>query len=274
MTSHPLPGPGPRPLPREIQPPLRIQANVIGALIIRELHTRFGRENIGYLWIFAEPMLLAVAVGALHSRQHVPIGGGVRSVPFAIAGYTLFIMFRSMVSRAETLLEANRPLLNHRRVTIFDMLIARALLEAAGTTMVLVLLLAGAWVLDLFDAPADLLLMGGAVVLLAWFSFALSMIVTTLSHESPMAGRLIHPLLYLSMPLSGAFFTMLWVPPSFRAVLGWIPTVPMFELLRLGMFDGYPADYTGAAYPIAWCGLLTLVGLAGLRILRPRVQLA
>ncbi|MES2491943.1 MAG: ABC transporter permease [Pseudomonadota bacterium] len=253
---------------------LRIQGNVIGALVMRELHTRFGRENIGYLWIFAEPMLLAVAVGALHSRQHVPIAGGVRSIPFAIAGYTLFIMFRSMVSRAETLLEANRPLLNHRRVTIFDMLLARALLEAASTALVLTLLLGGAWVLDLFDAPPDLLLMAGAVGLLAWFSFALSMIVTTLAHESPMAGRLIHPVLYLSMPLSGAFFTMLWMPEGLRDVLAWVPTVPMFEMIRQGMFAGYPDDYAGALYPVACCAVLTLLGLAGLRILRPRVQLA
>jgi len=263
----------PPPLPRR-RSPLQVQASVIGALILRELHTRFGRENIGYLWIFAEPMLLAVAVAALHSREHMPIAGGVKSVPFAIAGYTLFIMFRSMVSRAETLLEANRPLLNHRRVTIFDMLLARALLEAASTTLVLSLLLAGAWVLNLFDAPADLLLMAGAVTLLAWFSFALSMIVTAMAHESPVAGRLIHPLLYLSMPLSGAFFTMLWIPEGLRDMVAWIPTVPMFEMMRLGMFAGYPADHAGALYPMTWCAALTLLGLAGLRVVRPRVQLA
>lgn len=254
--------------------PLGTQANVVGALIIRELHTRFGRENIGYLWIFAEPMLLAVAVALLHANQHIPVAGGVRSVPFAIAGYTLFIMFRSMVSRAETLLEANRPLLNHRRVTIFDMLLARALLEIASTALVLVLLLAGAWVLDFYDGPSDVLLIAAAVGLLGWFSFAFSMVVTTLSHESPIAGRLIHPLLYLSMPLSGAFFAMEWMPKVFRIPLSWIPTVPIFEILRLGMFEGYAPDYAGFTYPVACCAMLTLIGLAGLRILRPRVQLA
>ena len=46
---------------------LGVQMNVIGALIMRELHTRFGRDNIGYLWVFAEPMLLAIAVAAMHA---------------------------------------------------------------------------------------------------------------------------------------------------------------------------------------------------------------
>ena len=41
--------------------------NVIGALIMRELHTRYGRENIGYLWMVLEPMTLAVAVSSLRA---------------------------------------------------------------------------------------------------------------------------------------------------------------------------------------------------------------
>lgn len=258
----------------DLRGPLAIQSDVIGALVLRELHTRFGRENIGYLWIFAEPMLLAVAVGALHSQQQVPVAGGVRSVPFAIAGYTLFILFRSMVSRAETLLEANRPLLNHRRVTLFDMLAARAILEVASTGLVLVLLLFGAWLTGFADAPADALSVAAALALIGWFSFACSMIVTVLSHDFPMAGRLIHPLLYLSMPLSGAFFSMVWLPPALRELVAWMPTVPMFELLRVGLFERYPDTWAGLAYPVATCGLLTVIGLAGLRMLRPKVEIA
>lgn len=251
-----------------------IQSDVIGALILRELHTRFGRENIGYLWLFAEPMLLAVAVGALHSQQHLPLAGGVRSIPFAFAGYALFIMFRSMVSRAETLLEANRPLLNHRRVTLFDMLAARAVLEVCSTALVLTLLLLAAWIGGFADAPQDPLLIVLAVSMMGWFSFACSMIVTALAHESPVSGRLVHPLLYLSMPLSGAFFAMTWLPQQFRDALQWVPTVPIFELLRTGLFAGYDDRWAGMAYPVAMCGFLTLVGLAGLRMLRPRVELA
>ena len=253
---------------------LRIQADVIGALVLRELHTRFGRENIGYLWIFGEPLLLAIAVAALHSNQHVPLAGNVRSIPFAFSGYTLFIMFRSMVSRAETLLEANRPLLNHRRVTLLDMLIARASLEICSTIAVLGVLLAAANYLGFADWPADFLLVGAAVALLAGFSFGLSMVVTFLSHESPVASRLVHPLLYLSLPVSGAFFSMEWFNPQLQSLLAWVPTVPIFELMRVGLFEGYSTDHAGIAYPMAWCASLILVGLASLRFLRPRIHIA
>ena len=251
----------------------RTQGDVIGALILRELHTRFGRENIGYLWIFAEPMLLAAAVALLHAGQHLPLSGNIRPVPFAISGYALFMLFRSTVSRAETLLEANRPLLHHRQVTLFDMLAARALLEVASIAAVLVVLLGGAWVLGLSEVPADFVLVAAALLLVGWFSFALSMLVCALGHESPLVGRLVHPFLYLSMPLSGAFFAMAWLPADWRALIQWFPLVPMFELAKVGMFAGYPDDYADIGYALGWCVGLTLLGLAALRLVRRRVQL-
>jgi capsular polysaccharide transport system permease protein len=250
----------------------RTQAHVIGALIMRELHTRFGRDNIGYLWIFVEPMLLAGAVALLHAGQHLPLSGNIRPVPFAISGYALFILFRSMVSRAETLLEANRPLLHHRQVTLLDMLAARALLEIASITAVLAVLLCASWLLGLADVPADFVLVLAALLLVGWFSFGLSMLVCALSHERPLIGRLIHPLLYLMMPLSGAFFAMIWLPLDWRALAGWIPLVPMFELLKVGMFEGYPETYVALGYAIGWCVALTLLGLLALRLVRARIQ--
>jgi capsular polysaccharide transport system permease protein len=253
---------------------LTIQANVIGALIMRELHTRFGRENIGYLWIFAEPMLLAAAVALLHSSQHLPLSGGIRPIPFAIGGYGLFIMFRSVVSRAETLLEANKPLLSHRQVTLFDMLFARSILELASTTFVLGTLLTGAWALDLADPVADVIRIAGAVGLLAWMSFGLAMLVTAGSHISPAFGRLIHPLLYLTMPLSGAFFAMDWLPAGVREGLSWFPMVSIFELLKAGQFEGFRSDFIDLAYVSLWCIALTCLGMIALRAIRPSIVLS
>lgn len=253
---------------------LRVQGNVIGALILRELHTRFGRANIGYLWLFAEPMLLAVAVALLHSNHDLPIAGGIRPIPFAIAGYGLFIMFRSVVSRAETVIEANRPLLHHRPVTIPDMLIARMALEAVSTIVMLVVLLGGAWALGLADPLARPEAFAGAVALMCWFSFGLSMLVTTASHQSPMIGRLIHPLLYLSLPLSGAFFALSWFPQGVRDLLVWVPTVHIFELLKVGQFEAFESRWIDLPYVIGWCGALTLLGLFGLQHLRARIELS
>jgi len=250
-----------------------IQANVIGALILRELHTRFGRDNIGYLWVIAEPMLLATAVALLHSGEHIRYLGGLRPIPFALVGYGLFITFRSILSRAESLLEANRPLLYHRQVTLFDMLAARALLEGASTIVALTLLLGAATAFGYSDLPARPLALLAALVLMVWLSFALSMLVAAASQRSHAFARLLHPALYLSMPLSGAFYVLAWLPGGFRDLLAPVPLVQIFELARAGMFAAYDDRYVDLPWIIAWCLALTLAGMLALKAVRHRIEL-
>jgi capsular polysaccharide transport system permease protein len=39
-----------------------IQWRVVGALLIREIYSRFGRESLGFAWAVAEPMVFALPV--------------------------------------------------------------------------------------------------------------------------------------------------------------------------------------------------------------------
>lgn len=41
---------------------LAIQRRVIGALLMREIITRYGRNNIGFLWLFVEPLLMTLLI--------------------------------------------------------------------------------------------------------------------------------------------------------------------------------------------------------------------
>src|SRR3546814_5552704 len=47
----------PRPQQGGLLAGFKIQRNVVAALFMREVLTRFGRHNIGFLWMFVEPML-------------------------------------------------------------------------------------------------------------------------------------------------------------------------------------------------------------------------
>ena len=60
----------------------RIQRRVISALMMRELITRFGRENIGFLWIMAEPLLFAVLVGVIWQFMKGPEEHGIGIIAF------------------------------------------------------------------------------------------------------------------------------------------------------------------------------------------------
>ena len=48
---------------------LAIQLRVIRALLMREVITRFGRHNLGVLWLVAEPMIFTLGVAALWSAR-------------------------------------------------------------------------------------------------------------------------------------------------------------------------------------------------------------
>jgi capsular polysaccharide transport system permease protein len=265
---------------REVRPQsaflrgLTVQANVVGALIMRELHTRYGRENIGYLWMVLEPMTLAVAVSSLHVLQKSPVfGSDIQPVPFTIVGYCVFIIFRQIVSRSEGVIESNAPLLYHRMVTVFDMIFARSLLETAGVSVTLAILLGFAAALGLAGLPARPLDLMAGVALMTWMSFGISMIVCSITNENRLAARLVHPILYIAMPLSGAFYRVQWIPAPYREWVSWSPLAQIFELVRYGEFHSAKYTYVHPAYIVGWCLVLTYIGLVSVKIVRRHVQL-
>lgn len=275
--SMPIPMPIPMPAPRSrLGDTLDVQRNVIGALIMRELHTRYGRDNIGYLWIIAEPMLLAGTVALMHigSETSGHYGSDFGVIPFTLTGYCVFMILRSIVTRAETTLEANKPLLFHRMVTILDMLLARALLESISAVAAMVVLLSGAVALGLAHPPARPLLLLAGVGLMSWFSFALSMLICTATYFSKAAAKLVHPAVYLLLPLSGAFFLLRWIPEPFRTSLSWSPLNQIFEMIHVGQFQSVESSYYDPLYAAGWCAALTVLGLLSLRVLRRHVHLS
>jgi capsular polysaccharide transport system permease protein len=250
---------------------LDVQLHVIGALLLRELHTRYGRENIGYLWMILEPGLLATAVSAFHTGQHH--GSDFAPVGFTLCGYCTFMIFRSIVGRAETTLESNQPLLFHRFVTIFDMLAARAALESVSTTATLVILWAVAYAFGLADPPARPLTLLGGIGLLTWLSLALSMSVCAATYLSKAVAKFIHPALYIVMPVSGCFFLLAWIPQPYRGWLAWVPLTQIFEMIHVGQLEAVQSPYWDPVYIVGWCLALTLAGLLSLRIVRRNVHL-
>ena len=253
---------------------LQTQGRVIGALLMRELHTRYGRENIGYLWMILEPMTFAGAVALLHSREGRVYGTDISGVPFGILGYTVFIIFRGIFTRAEGTIESNKPLLYHRMVTLLDMLIARALLEGAGVGMTLVILLALAWSLGLADPPARPLWEMLAIAYMVWFSFAASMVACAATNDNRLVSRLIHPATYILMPISGGFYIMSWVPEPYRTWLGYLPLTHIFEMARYGQFASAGSDYFDVIYLTGSCICLTVIGMLSIRIVRNHVHLS
>ena len=243
---------------------LAIQRRVIWALVLREMMTRYGRHNIGFLWLVVEPMLFTLGVTALWTATKAVHGSDLPIVAFAITGYSSVLLWRNMPFRCIGALAPNLSLLYHRNVRPIDIYLSRLLLEVAGATMSFVFLVIVFAFVGWLDMPEDVLQIVTGWLMLAWFGGSLAMLLGALSETSELIDKLWHPMSYLLFPLSGAAFLVSALPQAARDVILWLPMVHGVEYLREGYFGTQITAYYDLSY-MAICNLgLTILGLAQL----------
>jgi len=241
-----------------------IQRRVIWALVLREMLTRYGRHNIGFLWLFVEPMLFTLGVTALWTATASVHGSGLPIVAFAITGYSSVLLWRNMPSRCIRSLEHNLSLLYHRNVRPIDIYISRLLLEAAGATMSFVFLTIFFGFIGWLKMPENVLQVAAAWVMLAWFGSGLAMLLGALSESSETIEKLWHPMSYLLFPLSGAAFLVDALPKAAQDVILWLPMVHGVEYLREGFFGSQITAHYDLKFMAIANLSLTILGLAHL----------
>lgn len=241
---------------------LAIQLRVIGAVTLREIVTRHGRNNIGFMWIFVEPMMFTVGVVSVWSLFHAS-EHNTPLVPFLVTGYGTVLMWRNTIGRAGESIRSNKPLMFHRNVRPIDIFVASLLLEIGGATISFIALSAFFTFVGMMDMPHDILKMIVGWFLLTWFSFAMGMIVGSLGVFSEIYLRVWHVFAYLFLPMCGAFSMLDWLPTRAQDWLLLVPTVSCVELMR----DGYFGEAVRTHYRLFYvlCADLGLL-LLGLRL--------
>ncbi|MBD0273022.1 MAG: ABC transporter permease [Acetobacteraceae bacterium] len=254
-----------------LSPGLRVQLRVVGALTLRELGTRFGRDNLGYVWLFLEPALLGGALGLVHHVTGHAMPGGVDPASFWVIGYIPYYMLRGVLNRGPSAIAANQSLLYHRHVTLLDIMLARNLLEAGATGGALVgfLLFFGLVTGEWPREPAKIVL---GMLLMFGFAHGVAMLLAAGSVYTEIFDRVTHLFTYLSLPIIGAFFMVFWLPTELQKAALWVPTVHVFELVRDGQYGTRVATHYDLPYLLGWIAALNLLGMAGLR--RARRDLA
>lgn len=249
----------------------RTQMRVIGALIIREMHTRFGRHRFGYLWLFFEPLLLGAMIAVIHQFRGSQDSIRANFEFFAI-GYILFFKFRGIINRAPNTISSNRGLLYHRQVTLPDLFYARHIIESIACTGVMIIFTIAGIAMG-GDYPDSVVKMLCAMLLMFLFAQGLALVVGAATSEWEGLERLVHAVSYLMLPFSGLFFMVEWLPGWMQDIVLWIPTVHIFELLRDGQFGELYRPIYDIDYVIGWILVSHLIGLTGLRLARNRLGL-
>lgn len=252
---------------------LTIQRRVIGALLMREVITRFGRNNIGVLWLLGEPMIFTLGITTLWTLAHLVHGAGsIPVVAFAVTGYSSVLMWRNSVGHCCGAVQQNINLLYHRNVQVTDLLITRILIEVAGATASFIVLASFFTAIGWLAPPVDLALVLAGWLMLAWFGLSLAMTIGSLTAYSHLVERLWHPCAYLLFPMSGAAFMVDWLPSGMQRTVQYLPMIHGVELLRKGYFGNAVRTHFDIPYMAMCCTVLTVTGLFLARDVSRRVE--
>ena len=239
-----------------------MQGRVIWALLLRELQTRYGRENLGFLWIIGEPILFCAGVAIVWSAIRPSHEHGIPVTAFVITGYVPLTLWRHCVGRALKAFEANGSLLFHRQVSPLDIILARVMLETLGTLMAGLIVAAGAMLLGAMEWPANPALLYTGIVFYIGYALGCALVIASLSERSDFIEKMMSAIMYLSLPLSGAFNMVSWIPQKYQWILLLSPSVHAMEMIRGGQFG--PSSHPIFSYSFAtWTiGTLIVVGVS------------
>ena len=241
---------------------LRINIRVVGALIMRDASSRFGHDNIGIFWVMGEPLILTVGVIVMWSMLGGTHGHSVGLVPFLLTGYSMLTLWRHIIQRSVHAMRQSAGLLFHRNVRVFDVLAARTILEVVGVLTAFFIAYVPLALTGWIDLINDPLLLIGAWALLALFSFGFGMMIAALTEVSEAAERFIPAVMYLTIPLTGTFFMLSWLPERAQRILLWSPLVDLTEMFRGGMFPPDVPTRWSLSYIAVSCLIVNMIGLA------------
>lgn len=250
---------------------LRTQIRVIWALTMREMITRYGREGLGILWFFAEPMMFIVGVMVIFS--HIEANAVFPVAEYLAVSYPTLLAWRNGTGKVTKAVDVNRALLHHRPVHPMDLIYSRILLEfssAAGSFMVVYLCSVA---IGVCTWPADMLTMLLGYALVLWFSFGFVLIMAALAELSETVEKISHIILYLMLPFSGVFTPAFLVPDALRPYLLFSPLVNAVEYMHHGYYGVRMHTYYNVPYVVVSCLALTFFGLVLSKIAINRVKL-
>lgn len=242
---------------------LKIQIRVIGALLMREVLTRYGRHNLGFLWLFLEPLLFTLAIVVLWSLTKLH-AGSISIVAFAVTGYSYVLMWRNVANRCTKAIEPNLSLMYHRNVRVIDIFLARILLEIAGITISFILISFVFIGLGLMPPPVDITLVIQAWLLLMLFATSLGLFVGFISEVSETFDRIWHTVIYIFFPLSGAVYFVDSLPTHIQSMALYIPPLHAVEMLRHGYFGSIVRTHEDPMYLFEVSITLLFLSLVGI----------
>ncbi|MEO8926240.1 MAG: ABC transporter permease [Caulobacteraceae bacterium] len=243
---------------------LTVMWRVVYALMLRESRTRYGKNDLGYLWALFDPLIQLgmfwIIFGLLQRVIPVPATLPV----FLVTGILPYNFWRNTVARSASAARANTPLLTYPQVSVFDVIIARVLLDSATLVVVTIIFIIGLRFTT--GEPFShwqrvAILQASAVITLFYFVFCSAIFSANFARIWPLWQQVWG---YLSRPMyfaTGIFFTLQSLPTGFRSLAQVLPMAHMLEWIRTASIPGFVSTSYNPWYPISFGAVLLLLGM-------------
>lgn len=234
---------------------------VIGALLHREVVSRFGRYKMGALWLLTEPLVGVIVLGLLLGPI---VGRTAPDMPYAfflLNGFVVMRCFTGPMTAGIGAVKSNLGLLVFPKVQPLDLLLAKFLFELAISLLSFITFcLVGMWFgVQLSLGSLHLLLLAFLITWLLGSGVGLLLGVAAAYSRSvdKILAFIRRPLLFIScvlIPYSS-------MPAAAQKVLYYNPLVHTIEISRRCLFPFYHLGEINLIFPSIVATVIFSIGL-------------
>jgi capsular polysaccharide transport system permease protein len=241
---------------------LQIQRDVIYALLLRELASRFGKSRGGFFWVMVEPiahLLVPILIFTFIRQRLVP---GVEYPVFLVYGFLPFLLFKAMCLQIVNGTNAGQGLLSYRQVLLMDVFAAKALAHCVIQAIVFIIVITALAMLGFDVLPRRPVELAGILLLTAVLAFGLGLLLAAIASLVPDARAVIHVMFMPLYFVSGILFPVTRFPDEWVRWMAINPVLHLVEWSRVMAVEGYqPMKYLSIMYPVALALTATVIGL-------------
>ncbi len=261
------------PMPQRVSRSLRAQGRIVGALMLRDMRTRFGHSHLSFLIALAWPLshLFSVFLPFVFFAKYVPVGGSPSVfIATGVAPYVLCMYPARMVSIA---ILVNHPLLMFPIVKTTDIILARVAVEILSALIVISMFVSILAAFEVEIVPPDPAVAISAIfmsILLGIALGVLNVIVVSIFKFWQFVFVFVMIIMWVT---AGATTVQISYSEQTRYLLSFNPLMHLVIWMRSAYYGDYSAIPLSKSY-VLWVvfGAL-LLGFAGDRLLRGRVLL-
>lgn len=251
---------------------LSLQARVLWALSLREIHGKHGKSKLGYLW---QLIKTAFGIAVFWWIRTIAGFGTPHGMPlplFLLMGFIPWYIFSSGIRMVMEAVRTNKALLTFPQVSPLDLYCSSGLVtwvtEVISLGIFLGILTLAGYKFQLYD-PLSLFC---SLVGLGFFTLGLGIILSCLTLYLPVIEKIVPMCLRILFFISGIFFSPTQLSGRFSDILFWNPLVSFIEIARGAYVTRSPSPDVKILYITCLTCAFLAVGLLLERYVRPKQQ--